>query len=79
MVAYDVPQAPGRRVSLVILDDPDDALPGTEREIAHHRVWLSKSRGYNVVSWRSDEIVYSLISDLDEHDVLQLVQAAEMR
>jgi anti-sigma factor RsiW len=79
MVAYDVPQAPGRRVSLVILDDPDDALPGTEREVANRRVWLSKSRGYNVVSWRSDEIVYSLISDLDEHDVLQLVQTAEMR
>jgi anti-sigma factor RsiW len=79
MVAYEVPQAPGRRVSLVILDDPDDALPGTARQIADRRVWLSRSRGYNVVSWRSDEIVYSLISDLDEHDILQLVQAAEMR
>jgi len=32
-----------------------------------------------VVSWRTDEIVYSLISDLDESDVLQLVQAVELR
>jgi anti-sigma factor RsiW len=79
MVAYDVPDAPGRRVSLVILNDPDDALPGTARQMAGREVWLSKSRGYNVVSWRSDEIVYSLISDLDERDILQLVEAAQIR
>jgi len=32
-----------------------------------------------VVSWKTNEIVYQLISDLDEQDVLQLVQTAEMR
>jgi anti-sigma factor RsiW len=80
VLSYSGPQADGRRVSLFILDDPDDAdPPGTVRRIADRQVWLSRSRGYNVVSWRNDEIVYQLISDLDERDVLQLVQAVELR
>ena len=80
MVSYSVPQSEGRRVSLFIVDDPDRSdPPGVARRLADRQVWLSSSHGYNVVSWRSDEIVYSLISDLDEHDVLQLVQAAEIR
>ena len=79
-LSYSVPQAEGRRVTLLIVDDPDDAdPPGTVRRLAGRSVWLSSSRGYNVVSWRTNEIVYSLISDLDESDVLQLVQAVELR
>jgi mycothiol system anti-sigma-R factor len=80
VIAYQVPQADGRRISLVIVDDPERSdPPGTVRRVANRQVWLSSSRGYNVVSWRSDEIVYQLVSDLDERDVLQLVQAAELR
>jgi anti-sigma factor RsiW len=80
VLSYSVPQGDGRRVSLFIVDDPDDAdPPGTVRRVADRQVWLSRSRGYNVVSWRNDEIVYQLISDLDERDVLQLVQAVELR
>jgi anti-sigma factor RsiW len=79
LVSYDLPQ-PGGRVSLIIVDDPDEpSLPGTARQVADRQVWLSRSRGYNVVSWKTNEIVYQLISDLDERDVLQLVQAAELR
>ena len=79
-LSYSVPQSPGRRVTLLIVDDPDDGdPPGSVRQVADRQVWLSSRRGYNVVSWRSNEIVYSLISDLDESDVLQLVQAAELR
>ena len=79
LVAYDLPRT-GSRVSLVIVDDPEEAsLPGTARQVADRQVWLSRSRGYNVVSWKTNEIVYQLISDLDEQDVLQLVQAAELR
>jgi len=40
--------------------------------------WLSQARGFNVASWRNHEIVYSLISDLDEQDVLALVRSAEL-
>ena len=80
VLSYSIPQADGRRVSLFIVDDPDNAdPPGTARRVADRQVWLSRSRGYNVVSWRNEEIVYQLISDLDEGDVLQLVQAVELR
>jgi len=79
-LSYSVSQADARRVTLLIVDDPDERdPPGTVRRVADRQVWLSRSRGYNVVSWRADEIVYSLISDLDENDVLQLVQAVELR
>ena len=78
-LSYSVPQAGGQRVTLLIVDDPDDDPPGSVRRLPGRQVWLSRSRGYNVVSWRTDEIVYSLISDLDESDVLQLVQAVELR
>jgi anti-sigma factor RsiW len=79
-VSYSVPHGEGGRVTLLILDDPDEGdPPGSVRRLEGRQVWLSRSRGYNVVSWRTNEIVYSLISDLDESDVLQLVQAVEFR
>jgi anti-sigma factor RsiW len=79
VVTYSLPQAEGRRVSLLIVDDPEPQLPGAERRIADREVWLSRAKGFNIASWRNDEIVYSLISDLDEQDVLSLVQSAELR
>lgn len=79
VVTYYLPQGNGRRVSLLIVDDPEPELPGAAHHIANREVWLSRARGFNVASWRNDEIVYSLISDLDEQDVLALVQAAEIR
>jgi hypothetical protein len=79
VVTYSLPQADGRRVSLLIVDDPEPRLPGASRRIADREVWFSRAKGFNVASWRNDEIVYSLISDLDEADILALVQSAEMR
>ena len=79
VVTYTLPAGDGRRVSLLIVDDPEQQLPGAARHIADREVWLSQARGFNVASWRNDEIVYSLISDLDEQDILALVQSAEMR
>jgi anti-sigma factor RsiW len=79
VVTYTVPRSAGRRISLLIVDDPEQQLPGAARRIADREIWLSQARGFNVASWRNDEIVYSLISDLDEQDILALVQSAEMR
>jgi anti-sigma factor RsiW len=78
VVSYAV-TADGRRASLLIVDDPERHLDGASHRIANREVFVTRARGFNVVSWRSDEVVYSLISDLDEHDVLQLVQSAEQR
>ena len=79
VVTYTVPEGDGHRVSLLIVDDPEPTLPGVARKIANREVWMSQARGFNVASWRNDEIVYSLISDLDERDIVALVQAAEQR
>ena len=79
MVTYTVPQGNGRRVSLLIVDDPEPQLQGDARRIADREIWLSRARGFNIASWRNDEIVYSLISDLDEKDILALVASAELR
>jgi anti-sigma factor RsiW len=79
VVTYTVPQGDGRRVSLLIVDDPEPQLQGNARRIADREIWLSRARGFNIASWRNDEIVYSLISDLDEQDILALVQSAELR
>jgi anti-sigma factor RsiW len=68
-----------RRVSLVIADDPEPQLGERARQIGSREVFVTHTRGFNVVSWRSNEVVYSLISDLDERDVLALVQSAEQR
>ena len=78
-VAYSVPRAESRRVTLLIVDDPDAKMTGVARRVADREVFVSHSRGFNVVSWRKDEIVYSLISDLDERDVLELVKTAQER
>jgi anti-sigma factor RsiW len=78
VVTYTLPRG-GQRISLLIVDDPEQQLSGAARRIEGRDVWLSQARGFNVASWRNDEIVYSLISDLDEHDILALVQSAEMR
>ena len=79
VVTYSLPQGDGRRVSLLIVDDPEPQLPGAAHKVADREVWLSRAKGFNIASWRNDEIVYSLISDLDEKDVLALVQSAELR
>jgi anti-sigma factor (TIGR02949 family) len=79
VISYLVPAVEGRRVSLVIMDDPDPQMAGAVRQLQGRKVWLTQARGFNVASWRSHEIVYSLISDLDESDVLELVRAAEVR
>ena len=78
VVTYSLPQSDGHRVSLLIVDDPEPQLAGSAHKVADREVWLSQARGFNVASWRNDEIVYSLISDLSEQDVLALVQSAEL-
>ena len=77
MVQYAVAEDHGRRVSLLVVDDPEPELTGNARHVEGRDVFVSRAHGYNVATWRRDEIVYSLISDLDENDVLALVKAAE--
>lgn len=71
--AYVVYGGPSqRRVTLLVFDAPELRLPAGKR-IANRDVVLANQRGYNVAVWKDREIAYSLVSDLDEQDMLQLI------
>ena len=49
-------------------DKPGDVDVGT---LPHPEVGSSK--GFNAVSWRDGDVVYQLVTDLDEHDIQELL------
>lgn len=55
-----------RPMGLFVYGDDHDVDLGREPEVA-------TSHGYNVVSWREGDVVYQLVTDLDEDDVRALV------
>lgn len=74
-----VPVAPGHgTLGLFIVEDREHRFgsAGREVQVGPSTVRMLTSRGYNVVVWRRDEIVYSLVSDLDGRELEQVVQAA---
>jgi anti-sigma factor RsiW len=77
--AYIRYELPNGRASLFILDDPDRRMGESGREVrlGPRTVRVINARGYNVAVWRRNEIVYSLVSDLDERDLVRLVETAQ--
>jgi anti-sigma factor RsiW len=77
--AYFRYELPRGQAGLFVVDDPDGrfAAAGREIQVGPRRIRVSAARGYNVAVWRQDEIVYSLVSDLDEKALLQLVRTAQ--
>jgi anti-sigma factor RsiW len=75
-VRYELPRG---HMSLFILDDPQRRYGdvGRPMQVGPATVRLINSRGFNVAIWRRNEIVYSLVSDLDERDLTRLVEAAQ--
>jgi len=73
---YETPRGP---LGLFIIDDPQRrvAEEGHQVRAGPATVWVMNMRGYNVAVWRRDEIVYSLVSDLDEADLVRLVETAQ--
>ncbi|HET6438835.1 MAG TPA: zf-HC2 domain-containing protein [Anaeromyxobacter sp.] len=78
--AYVRYQLPRGQAGLFIVDDPGRRFdaPGRDVRVGNEVIRLASARGYNVAIWRQDEIVYSLVSDLDEDALFQLVQAAQL-
>jgi anti-sigma factor RsiW len=78
--AYVRYEAPRGRFGLFIFDDPERRFEGSGRviKVGPSTVRLANLRGFNVAVWRRNEIVYSLVSDLDEDDLARLVEAAQV-
>jgi mycothiol system anti-sigma-R factor len=73
-IAYDASGAVGsgqRRIGLFVFQDSDREVPAEPLP----SVELDSSHGYNVAIWRDHEIVYELVSDLDESDIRQMLTA----
>jgi len=69
-----------KRMTLLVFPGSTDRLAdGQRRQVAGHDVIMANERGYNVALWEKKGIVYSLVSDLNENDVLQLVSQVEER
>ena len=77
-IKYDLPRG---QAGLFIVDDPERRFEATGREVrvGPRTLRVMNSRGYNVAVWRQDEIVYSLVSDLGEEDLFELVRSAQAR
>ncbi|MFL5320557.1 MAG: anti-sigma factor family protein [Myxococcaceae bacterium] len=73
-ISYDTDAPPGqarKRIGLFVFDDAHGdvgakPLPAVE---------MASARGYNVATWRDGEIVYELVTDLDENDIRKMVMA----
>jgi anti-sigma factor RsiW len=74
---YETPR--GGRLGLFIIDDPNRRVAdeGHAVRAGPETIWVMNMRGYNVAVWRRNEIVYSLVSDLDEADLVRLVETAQ--
>jgi hypothetical protein len=65
----DTPGNARRRMGLFVFHD------GAERVKARPlpAVQVANTHGYNVAVWREGEIVYELVTDLDEHDIRRML------
>ena len=75
-IRYALPRG---QAGLFIVDDPGGRFGGRGREVrvGPQVVHVVAARGYNVAFWRDNEIVYSLVSDLDEKALFELVRTAQ--
>ena len=71
-IRYESPPAESspHPMGLFVYGDDHDLDVGAEAEVG-------SSHGYNVVSWREGDVVYQLVTDLDEQDIRDLMPPGE--
>jgi anti-sigma factor RsiW len=71
---YDLPR--GHQGGLFIVEDREHRCCDGGRQVraGTQLIHLANARGYTVAVWRRNEIVYSLVADLDEEQVSELVR-----
>ncbi len=75
-VRYELPRG---NAGVFIVDDPARRFDagGDAVEDGARTLHVAKGHGYNIVVWRDDKAVYSLVSDLDEAALRELVRTAQ--
>ncbi len=70
---------PSGNAGLFIVDDPQRRFDagGEPVAVGSRTIRVARGHGYNVAVWRDDKIVYSLVSDLDEAALRELVRTAQ--
>ena len=77
--AYVIYDHRGARLSLFAL--PSESTPqrdpsGFQRQrVGERDVLVGRRRGYNVVSWKDRDLQYSLVSDVDKSELVELVSS----
>jgi hypothetical protein len=76
--AYMRYQAPRGQMGLFVVADSGRRLSdlGEMVRFGPPAVRVLNARGYNVAVWRENEMVYSLVSDLEAADLTRLVETA---
>src|SRR5262245_36502025 len=75
-IAYDAASSGGlgsRRIGLFVFYDAKKEFPAAPLPSLE----LDSSHGYNVATWRDHEIVYELVTDLDETDIRQMLNGSQ--
>ncbi|MGA9525832.1 MAG: zf-HC2 domain-containing protein [Myxococcaceae bacterium] len=76
-ISYKAPDTEGnpRTIGLFVFDDTGNDVEAKPLP----RVEVDRRLGYNVALWRDGEIVYEMVTDLDEHDIRALLEAQQER
>jgi anti-sigma factor RsiW len=61
---------PSRRLGVFVLPDDEAKAPKFQ---ALQAVEVDSAQGFNVVTWRDDEIVYEMVTDMDEADIRRML------
>jgi anti-sigma factor RsiW len=77
--AYVKYELPNGNAGLFIVDDPKGLFDagGDAVDLGSRTIRVARGHGYNVAVWRDDKIVYSLVSDLSEAALRELVRTAQ--
>jgi mycothiol system anti-sigma-R factor len=62
-----------RPLTLMVIPDVGVSVEGRPLHVGSREVLMANHQGYNVAVLRRDGLLYSLVSELDERDVMQLL------
>lgn len=75
LIRYELPRG---RMSMLVYEDVGTPMPELEPayRIGNQRVFIKRVRGFTAAQWRSSGLVYSVVSDLPDREVVQILSAA---